>query len=103
MADCSSLEAAYLLAEAAEAVAAATHAVKQAEADLAYQDLMTASTNKWSAWWAWMSCVWGWGMRAVYGGQGDLRLADRNIRLQHIDQLKVIQQEAIERHKRLAM
>lgn len=103
MPDCSSLEAAYLVAEAAEAVAAATWAVEQAEADLAYNDLLDASAAKWTAQMAWWYCMMGGGMRmqAVQAASKEARAAAREMKVQHITRLKAHRDEVVKRFEAL--
>lgn len=107
MPDCTSLEAAYVIAEAAEAVAHATWAVEQAEADLAYQDAMDATTAKWVAWYEWMMCETGGGssMRttsptldkwmAFNANSNEERIRARELRVKRVESLRADLAEAV--------
>lgn len=105
MPDCTSLEAAYIAAEAAEAVAAATWAVEQAEADLAYNDMVDASTAKWAAWMALWYCQMGFGsglrMQATQAATTESRAAARELRVLHIERLKAHRDEVVKRFETL--
>lgn len=98
MPDCSSQEAAHELAVIAKAVAEAAWAVEQAEADLKYYDLMTATANEWATWMAYWYCMAGMGSSSRSASLAtEARASLRELKVQNLKNLTAHRDELIAR------